>query len=90
MRAMSWYQVEVMGPGLDPHAAPLLPILLRSGKERNKRLDWKWRPELASEKPESAGSYIPIAEGPSYRKGVGFYRDSSCSQPNQPGMVFSL
>lgn len=65
MRAMSWYQVEVMGPGLDPHAAPLLPILLRSGKERNKRLDWKWRPELASEKPESAGSYIPIAEGPS-------------------------
>ena len=54
------------GTRLDPQAAPLLPILLMSGEERNRRLDWKWRPELASEKPESVGTYIPIAEGPSY------------------------
>lgn len=95
VRAVSCCQVEVRRPRLDPHTAALLPSLLTSGKERNRRLDRKMRPELASWKPQSASSHLPIAEGLSHCREVESSRTSKgqralCSQPNHPQMVFSL
>lgn len=92
MRAVNCCQVAAKGPKVGPYVAPRFPSLLTPGKERTRRLDWKIRSELASGKPQSVGSYFPMAEGLSDCKGVEspmaiHGQRTLCSQPNQRGWV---
>lgn len=64
-KAGSCCLVEVRGPRLGSQAMPLFPSLLSLGKERNRKLDQKMRPELASGKPQSTGNHFLIAEASS-------------------------